>query len=405
MSSIASVIQFEYQLECIGAMPNLRFQIVAFAVCLFMPALAPKLTHAMQETKLEKRAMTQDLEASSKDLKRALNLAIESTANGEFARQHSILIFKEGELVVERYWSGKDGWRGEREFGVDSLHDLRSCSKSVVGLLVGIAIEEKLIPADLTVRAHTLFPDKKFDHNGALSQGHRSIALEHLLNMTDGLDWQQHESHDHANNEAKMEASLDSVNYVWSQPMQQRPGTEFNYNSGATALLAGAIKRAAGKDVEQYAAEKLFKPMDINQWEWMRGSDKEPAAHFGLRMTSRAMLKIGRLILQKGKWNGKQLVPETWIEATIDHRNGSRKFANQWWLENFLAGDKKDRKDRAVVAYGKGGQDIFVLPEHNAVAVFTAGHYDDGNAASDSIRFFKRKIIPLLAPVESGSAK
>ena len=342
-------------------------------------------------------------EACSQELKRALNHAIKSTENGDFARQHSILILKDGKLVVERYWPGQDGWRGQRDFDENSIHDLRSCTKSVVGLLVGIAIDEKLIPADLTVRAHTLFPDKQLDQSGALSEAHQAITLEHLLNMTDGLDWQQHESENHANNEAEMEGSSDSVDYVWSQPMKHPPGKEFNYNSGATVLLAGAIKRAAGKDIEQYAAEKLFKPLDITEWEWMRNNDKEPGAHYGLRLTSRDMLKIGRLILQKGKWNGAHLVPERWIEATIDHRNGSRQYSNQWWLENFWVGDKKDRQVRAVVAYGKGGQDIFVLPEHNAVAVFTAGHYDDGQASGDSIRFFKRRIIPLLAPADSGT--
>jgi CubicO group peptidase (beta-lactamase class C family) len=362
-------------------MSKLRFQII-LAVCLFILSL---LAH----------------EASSQELGDALHRAIESTENGEFAKQHSILVYKDGELIVERYWSGKDGWRGKRDFNATSLHDLRSCSKSVVGLLVGTAIEEKLIPADLGVEAHTLFPDKKLELSGALSEGHRSITLEHLLNMTDGLDWQQHETEDHVNNEAKMEGAPDSVDYVWSQPMKRQPGKEFNYNSGATVLLAGAIKRAAGRDIEQYAAEKLFKPMDIKEWEWMRDTDKEPAAHCGLRMTSRDMVKIGRLILQKGKWNGAQLVPKSWIETTIDHQNGSRKYVNQWSLENFWVGDKKERQVRAIVAYGKGGQDIFVLPEQNAVVVFTAGYYDDGKASGDSIRFFKRKIIPLLAPPAS----
>ena len=108
------------------------------------------------------------------------------------------------------------------------------------------------------------------------------------------------------------------------------------------------------------------------------------------------MVKIGRLILQNGKWNGKQLVSKAWIRATTDHRNGSRRYANQWWLENYLVGEKKDQQVRGVVAYGKGGQNIFVLPDQKAVVVFTAGHYDDAKSASDSIRFFKRKIAPLL---------
>ena len=330
------------------------------------------------------------------DLKQALNGAIESTENGDFAKQHSILIYKDEELVVERYWSGNDGWRGKRDFDADSLHDLRSCSKSVVGLLVGIAIDEKLIPADLNTKAHKFFPDIAVGRPDLDSEDHRSITLENLLNMTDGFDWQQHETKDHVNNESEMESSKDSVGYVWSQPMKRQPGKEFNYNSGSTVLLAGVIKRVSGKNIEEYASEKLFKPMRIKEWEWMKTSDNEPGAHFGLRLTPRDMVKIGRLILQNGKWNGKQLVSKEWIGATTDHRNGSRRYANQWWLENDLIEEKNDQQVRCVAAYGKGGQNIFVLPDQKAVVVFTAGHYEDGKAAGDSIRFFKRKIIPLL---------
>ena len=219
------------------------------------------------------------------DLKQALNDAIKLTENGEFAKQHSILIYKDEELVVERYWSGNDGWRGNRNFDADSLHDLRSCSKSVVGLLVGIAIDENLIPADLNTKAYKFFPDEAIGRSDLESKEHQSITLENLLNMTDGFDWQQHETKIHVNNESEMESSRDSVEYVWSQPLVRQPGKDFNYNSGATVLLAGVIKRVSGRSIEEYASEKLFKPMRIKNWEWMKTNDKEPGAHFGLRLT------------------------------------------------------------------------------------------------------------------------
>lgn len=320
---------------------------------------------------------------------------LESLESGLFPAQHALLIFQNGQLLLEKYWPGEDlvyGVRKDRDFGPEDLHGTRSCTKSVVGLLVGIAIHDGVLPS-IDTPAFELFGDLGLEAQKSFSDAHRAITLKHLLTMTDGLDWQQHESKDHVNNESKLEGSIDAASYVWAQPMKRAAGTAFNYNSGATALLARALQRAAGKDIEQYAAEKLFGPLQIENWEWLQDSDGAPAAHFGLRLTPRDMLKIGQLVLQDGKWQGEQIVSQAWIKAMSDRRNPDQRYGYHWWLEKLSV---DDATAEAVVAYGKGGQTIFVLPQQDAVVVLTAGHYHNNRAAAARTELLQKVILPEL---------
>ena len=321
--------------------------------------------------------------------------ALHLLESGKAPPQHSILIFQDGKMLLERYWDGPDlvyGRPKDRKFGPDDLHDLRSCSKSAVSLLVGIAIEEGLLPS-VDTPAYKLFPDLKLDDKMSFTDLHRKISVSHLLNMTAGLEWQQYKSDDHVNNEAKLEGSRDAAAYVWAQPMSTKPGEKFNYNSGLTGLLGRAIKRRSGKSLEQYAKQKLFEPLGITKWEWLSDSDGDTAAHFGLRLTPPDMLKIGQLVLRQGEWEGQQLVPKSWIQDTSDHKDGSRRYRNQWWLESFKV---NDRIFRVVAAHGKGGQRILVVPELNAVVVGTAGHYEDNRLVDKSNEFFDEHVLPKL---------
>ena len=341
------------------------------------------------------RQAAQTADRTNKGTKPVFQTTMDALEKGQVPPQHSLLILQNGEFLLERYWPGDDlvyGVKKHREFGPDELHGTRSCTKSVVGLLVGIAVHDGLLPS-LDTPAFSLFPDLNLESRDDFSRAHRAITLRHLLTMTDGLDWQQHASEDHPNNEAELESSSDVAAYVWSQPMRGIPGETFNYNSGATALLARAVKRASGKNIEEYAAEKLFGPLEINTWEWLYDNDGEPAAHFGLRLKPRDMAKIGQLVLQDGKWDGVQIVPYSWVTAMSDDRNRKRRYGYQWWLEEFAVGEKVAK---AVVAYGKGGQTIFVLPQQESVVVLTAGHYDDNKAAGARKDILKQLILPEL---------
>ncbi len=320
--------------------------------------------------------------------------ALEALENGDCAPQHALLIYQNNQLELERYWPG-EGRLGKQEFGPDTLHDLRSCSKSVVGLLVGMAVDDGTLPPP-TTPAHLLFPKQ------TVSEAHRSITLSHLLHMTDGLLWDQNTHDESKNDERQLETSLDPIGYIWSRPMVRVPGAKFHYNSGATALLAGAIQRKSGLTIDRYAAKKLFGPLGIEKWDWLVDADLQPGAHYGLRLAPPDMVKIGRLVLQEGQWKDRQLVPKDWIRAMSNlHQKPEHRYGYQWWLDRFALGE---RVIQVTSAYGKGGQKIFVIPEAHAVVVFTAGHFNDNKAAGSSNKLFKEHILPaLFARVPSGS--
>ena len=312
--------------------------------------------------------------------------ALDALENGECAPQHALLIYQKGQLELERYWPGV-GRLGKQDFGPDTLHDLRSCSKSVVGLLVGIAIADGTLPP-LSTPAHSLFPKR------TVSESHQAITLGHLLHMTDGLAWDQNTQDEKRNDEWQLESSADPIGYVWSRPMARTPGAEFHYNSGATALLAGAIQRKTGMTIERYAAKKLFAPLSIEKWDWLVDADLQPGAHYGLRLAPPDMLKMGRLVLQNGRWMDRQLVPKSWIRAMSDHsEKPKRRYGFQWWLDDYQLGE---REIHVTAAYGKGGQKIFVIPKAQAVVVFTAGHFNDHRAAGTSNKLFRKQILPVL---------
>ena len=211
--------------------------------------------------------------------------------------------------------------------------------------------------------------------------------------MTDGFQWNQNPKDGGINNEAQLEIAKDGIEYIWSLPMAREPGESFNYNSGATALLAGAIQRASGVDIEAFAAKTLFEPLGITHWEWMRDADKTPGAFWGLRLTARDMLKIGRLVLQRGEWQGCQIVSPKWIDATSERKGGKRRFGYQWWLEERTIGK---HVVPSVEAAGKGGQMIHVFPDQDAVVVVTAGHYENRDGARTWFDLLKKQIIPEL---------
>ncbi|MEM7625395.1 MAG: serine hydrolase [Planctomycetota bacterium] len=326
--------------------------------------------------------------------------AIDAVDQGQVPAQHALLVYQRGQLLLERYWDGEDHIIGQpipapRSFGPETLHDLRSCSKSVVGLLTGIAIDEGLLPP-IETSAHLLFPDLIESSPERFTAAHRRITLEHLLDMTDGIAWDQDNAKPMmARNEFWLWQAQDPSAYVWSQPIAHPAGETFNYSSGSTTLLAEAIRRRSGMDIEAYAKEKLFRPLGVTRWEWVAQRNGSPAAFGGLRLAPRDMLKLGRLVLQRGKWEGKQVVPGAWIDATGDRRGEQRFYGYQWWLDTYTV---HGQSVHAVAAGGLGGQYIHVFPTLDAVVVSTAGHYRDAHAATQGMRLLEKWVLPALMP-------
>jgi len=214
-----------------------------------------------------------------------------------------------------------------------------SVSKSVVSLLVGIALDRKLI-ASIDDPVFTYFPQ----YASLRTPEKDRILLRHLLSMRSGLQWDEvHTPYGTStNSEHLMFKSTDPYRFVLEQPVQHEPDKEFNYSSGSTQLLAGMLQKATGKPLVEFAREALFEPLGITQFTWPNmPASGEIAAYYGLRLRPRDMAKIGELVLRKGMWNSRQVVSEAWIEESTQGRTTGLKsvgiawdplYGYQWWI-------------------------------------------------------------------------
>jgi CubicO group peptidase (beta-lactamase class C family) len=322
---------------------------------------------------------------------------VEKIRHGDFGNIHSLLIARSGKLAVEEYFQGSDEHRGESignvTFTAADLHDLRSVTKSVVSALFGIALaSDHSRSIDDPILSY--FPQYK----DLQTPDRLAIRLRDLLSMTAGWDWNEGLSYqDPHNSETQMDAAPDRYRFILERPIVAKPGQKFTYNGGCTALLAAVIARWTSMSIDKYAEQVLFQPLHISQYEWFKDASGTPIAASGLRLRPRDMLKFGELYLNKGKWDGAQIIPESWVEASLTPYasvKGDMKYGYQWWLST----DSKAPNQPIVWAagYGNGGQRLWLVPSANLVVVVTAGLYNDPNAGRIVRSLFEEYILTAV---------
>ena len=306
------------------------------------------------------------------------------------ANFHSLIVERSGRLVVEAYRSGRDRPFNhlygstfpftQSEFDARTLHDVRSSTKSVIGILYGIALAKKLVPQpDESVVAN--YPGLE-----NISDDKKAITYEHLLTMSSGLEWNEWVPF-FVSDETPLLWKKDLAQYFFNRPLTSHPGSTFNYSGGSTAVLADTLSRAlhssSGKTLEEFARSELFEKLGITQWEWVLDFRDRPMPHAGLRLRPRDMAKLGRLMLNGGVFHGIQIVPGSWVEASIKKRiqTGVRVFSGtnrelgygyQWWTGET---EVKGRMVEWKAAIGNGGQQIILIPAFDMSIVMTAGDY------------------------------
>ena len=230
---------------------------------------------------------------------------------------HSVVVARRGKLVFEQYFPGYDQpWGqtdGQYQFTATTKHDMRSATKSVTSLLVGIAIDRKLI-AGVDEPVLRFFPD-----TAAVKQpGWDAITLRHLLTMSSGIKWDEaRDWTDPKNDEPHLISEADPIGYVLAKPVAAPPDTLWTYNGGGTELLGNILERVSGKPLETFAREALFQPLGITDVEWKAYKNGKIAAAAGLRLRPRDAAKIGQLVLNRGQWNGQHIVSADWIAQSI----------------------------------------------------------------------------------------
>ena len=302
---------------------------------------------------------------------------VDSIRSGYYPNRHSLLVYKNGKLVSEDYFTGQDyNWGrdiGIVEHGDTVLHDMRSVSKSVVSACIGIAIEEGMIKGvDQPVF------DFFSDYEQFKKEGREKLTIRHLLTMTSGLEWNEEVPYNNPeNSEIQMDESGDGTGFVLSRKLVTEPGTEWKYNGGTTELLAAIIKRVSGKDVHAFAEEYIFQPLGIYRSEWTHSTGTDtPAAASGLRLTSRDMLKFGVLYLSEGMWGPRQIIPRDWVMASLKSSISRPKgggYGYQFWTFDYAVNG-----DRLTIpaAVGNGDQRVFIDKKNDLLVVTTAGNYN-----------------------------
>jgi len=293
---------------------------------------------------------------------------------------HGIVVARHGRLVFEKYFAGYDepwGYENKRyEFDAMTKHDMRSVSKSIVSLLTGIAIDRRIIDG-IDAPALQFFPEMV----SVAQEGWARIKLRDLLTMSSGIAWDENRAwSDPKNDEPHLLSEPDPIRYVLSKAIASHPGAQWNYNGGGVELLGAIIARQSGKSLDVFARDVLFAPLGISDFEWQTYyPNGKVSASSGLRLRPRDAAKIGQLMLNKGQWQGVQIVSADWIEQStiprfqaIGYFGGLFFYGRFWWLGRTLSGE---REVPWISAIGLGGQRIFIVPSLDLVVVSTSGLY------------------------------
>lgn len=326
------------------------------------------------------------LEAEGVDSKQIKTL-ISGILNKRFKNIHSVVLVKNGKLVLDEYFYGYDR---------DTKHELHSVSKSITSILVGIAVDHEMIPG-IDEKVYKFFPeykgtrwiDQKYD-----------IAVEHVLTMSAGIDWDElsHRLTDRRNDIVGALYSDDWLQYVLNKKQIEAPGKQFNYSGGLNLLLGGIIQNSTDLHADKFAEKYLFGPLGISDYRWHRHPDGTINTQGGLSLRPRDMAKIGYLFLKGGRWQGRQIVSRNWVsESTRAHIPAyfGLGYGYQWYRgQTTVNGNVFE----TFFAWGRGGQFIFAIPEFDTVVVFTSRPYDNFYGFFFPLGIVPNYIIPAMLP-------
>ena len=299
--------------------------------------------------------------------------------SGKVSGLDALLVSQRGKLLFEHYGRGQyedisrnDG--GIVNFGPEVLHDLRSVSKSVVGLAYGIALAGGKVPPP-EARLYDQFPEYA---DLAKQPGRDKITIAHVLSMTLGLEWDELTvpyGTDLRNSEIAMEAAPDRFRFILGLPIVGEPGVKWTYCGAATAILGRLIAKGTGEKLPAYARRVLFDPMGFGPSEWAISADGEPRAASGCRLLPRDMLKLGELALAGGVWQGKQVVPADWVKritTPVIKMEGGRSYGYHWYIYDSTVDGQRQYWFGGI---GWGGQRLYAFPGLDLVVAMNCGNY------------------------------
>lgn len=263
----------------------------------------------------------------------------------------SITIIRNGYMVMDAYFF---------PFKKDTKHIIHSCTKSITSAAFGIAVDRGYIK-NLQQPVLENFPEKQFAN---LDDDKKSITLKNLLTMASGLNTEDSYLY-RWKGLNQMVQQTDWVQYVLDRPMAEKAGTRFEYSNCVTFLLSAIIQKATKQKTFDFMRQYLFGPLGITDVKWAVAPDGINVGYGRMWLTPHDMAKIGWLYLNKGRWDGQQIISEKWVKDSTQKQINATTYDGygyQWWIA----------PGKFYAAIGYRGQFIYVLPKQNMVVVFTS---------------------------------
>jgi CubicO group peptidase (beta-lactamase class C family) len=298
-----------------------------------------------------------------------------STALAKLPYLSSFLVIRHDALVLERYYHGS---------AKNQSNNVHSASKSIWGAAIGIAINQGRIP-DLDTTVTSTLPSR---YTAVMSPEFRTITVRDLLTMTSGIRWNEDTT------ETRIQRTPDWIAATLTLPRAATPGSVFNYSTGDTHLSSAVLTSVTHATGCEFIHQNLLAPLGIVAEHWGRDPQGYFSGGYNLYLTPRELAKFGLLYVHQGRWNGKQLIPAAWVEASMTNQvdaGAPYSYGYDFWLRD-IAGH------HVAMAWGSGGQMIYIVKDLDLVVVTTTNTRNFTQDSFNGLSIIEDYVLPATDP-------
>jgi len=300
-------------------------------------------------------------------------LTFVEAADRDIDSLHSLMLLRHGAVVAQGWWS---------PYAPEIPHVLFSLSKSFTSTAVGLAVTDGLLSVDDPVLL--FFPE---DAPKKVSRNLAAMRVRHLLAMCTG----------HAQDTTEYLFRRRDGNWVkafLARPVTYKPGTHFLYNTGATYILSAIVQKLTGRTILDYLGERILTPLGIEGATWETCPRGINTGGFGLNVKTEDIAKFGQLYLQKGRWDGKQLLPEAWVEEATRFQIDNAPNPSPDWVQGYGYQFWRCQPQNVYRGDGAFGQFCIVMPDQDAVVAITSGTND----MQGVMNLLWTQLLPAMRP-------